>query len=122
LRARRGSAITLWFHPNWSAPIARQELEVLAKHQQLIARRTNLVVISGYPPKDLAEHASRLGLRFPLLADDRQSVTWEYDADRARLTVLIDENGIIRDRCERGELSRVVFDLLKRIGSPAPMQ
>jgi peroxiredoxin len=122
LRGRRGSAITLWFHPHRSVAIDRQELEVLAKHQELIARRTNLIVIANYPSKDLAEHASRLGLRFPLLADDEHSVSRHYDADRARLTILIDENGIIRDRFERGELSRVVFDLLKRIGNPAPMR
>lgn len=120
LRALRGSAITLWFLPTLAVPRPIDELEVLAKHQELIAKRTNLIVVSEDPPKDLAAHGARLGVRFPLLVDDKHRVTRQYDAARARLTILIDEQGIIRDRFERGELSRVVFDLLRRIGNLAP--
>ena len=137
LHMARDKPVTLWFIPSsLDSPVCEAETEVLARYQEMIARHTFLIGLGPFSRDALAAFATKFGLKFPLLADSGQhlynqesqrrsrlgvpnqlrelpSVVATYDAYQERAAIVIGADRRIRERYQRGEPGRVVFDLLK---------
>lgn len=68
LCAQLGKRVALWFIP-CELSKAEAELAQLAKHQEIIKRKVDLIVIANDTPESVQRVTARLGLQFPVLAD-----------------------------------------------------
>ncbi len=95
----RGRPVLINFWASWCGP-CRYEMPFLQRiHEEQAAN--GLVVLGvnlGESPDEVREFMGEFGLTFPTLLDSRQDVALTYNVRGIPTTLLIDEDGVIRDR------------------------
>jgi peroxiredoxin len=91
LSEQRGNVIMLSFWADWCAP-CREQLTLLETLVKSVASdRLTVYVVS----LDDMRHSQKLQPAFPVLVDQRQSVSRSYDIDNLPLLLVIDPDGKI---------------------------
>ncbi len=101
---RQSSYVILCFYPKSTTTLCTAELCAIRDRQSSLPRGVTIVGISGGTADDHQAFATEYGIGFPLLIDTDTSIRKLYHAYNlwlipARITYLINGNGIIIDRC-----------------------
>ncbi len=93
----RGDVVLISFWATWCGPCQQQMREL--EHISSTYRSAGLVTLGvnlDEDPARAAAMAARLGVRFPLLFDERKDVSRLYDLDSMPVTFLVDREGVVR--------------------------
>ena len=95
----RGQPVLVNFWATWCGP-CRYEMPFLQRiHEEQGANRLVVLGINlGESPGEVSEFMGEFGLTFTTLLDSGQDVALMYNVRSIPTTLLIDENGVIRDR------------------------
>lgn len=125
LSEHRGERVLLLFYPGDNTPVCRRQFCSYRDRADDFASLDATVV--GISAQDLASHQGFLeknSLTVPLLADVDKTVGKAYSASGKRAVIVIDEQGVVRDRHDHllGLDYQSVDDLkatLEALSSPA---
>lgn len=97
LQEYRGKVVLINFWASWCGP-CRQEMPILDRiHKRYEPAGFTVLGVNVEDEQDKARQiADRLGVSFPLLFDEGQRVSEDYDLKAMPYTVLVDRDGQIR--------------------------
>lgn len=123
LHEHRGKVILLNFWASWCGP-CRQEMPILSRIHERYADTGFMVLGVNIDKKEkkARQIAEKVNVRFPLLLDQKNEISEQYEVSSMPYTVLIDRDGninYIHKGYKPGDEAQYVNKLRKLLRTPA---